>query len=103
MRPHYTPQLKQRTALLRELKQVFRRHRSQLIERVISLINPMLRGWVNYFAVGNSSPNFAGFRAQAIDIACRGWRRSVYAVGATPGRSRARCWVRVGIALIAPG
>src|ERR1700726_1327555 len=27
MRPHYTPKLKKRTALLRELKQVFRRHR----------------------------------------------------------------------------
>src|SRR6266576_3579013 len=62
MRPHYTPKLKKRTALLRELKQVFRRHRSQLIERVISLINPMLRGWVNYFAVGNSSECFTYIR-----------------------------------------
>src|SRR6201995_1432918 len=44
MRPHYTPKLKKRTALLREPKPVFRRHRSQQIERVISLINPMLRG-----------------------------------------------------------
>jgi RNA-directed DNA polymerase len=44
MRPHYTPKLKKRTALLRELKEVFRRHRSQPIERVISLIDPMLRG-----------------------------------------------------------
>src|ERR1700751_1578949 len=58
MRPHYTPKRKKRTALLRQLKQVFRRHRSQPIERVISLINPMLRGWVNYFAVGNSSECF---------------------------------------------
>src|SRR5947208_2108581 len=62
MRPHYTPKLKKRTALLRELKQVFRRHRSQLIERLISLINPMLRGWVNYFAVGNSSECFTYIR-----------------------------------------
>ena len=58
MRPHYTPRLKKRTALMRELKEVFRRHRSQPIERVISLINPMLRGWVNYFAVGHSSECF---------------------------------------------
>ena len=58
MRPHYTPKLKKRTALLRELKEVFRRYRSQPIERVISLINPMLRGWVNYFAVGHSSECF---------------------------------------------
>ena len=62
MRPHYTPKLKKRTALLRELKEVFRRHRSQPIERAISLINPMLRGWVNYFAVGNSSGCFTYIR-----------------------------------------
>jgi RNA-directed DNA polymerase len=59
MRPHYTPKLKKRTALLRQLKEVFRRYRSQPIERVISLINPMLRGWVNYFAVGHSSECFS--------------------------------------------
>jgi len=58
MRPHYTPKLKKRTALLRGLKEVFRRYRSQPIDRVISLINPMLRGWVNYFAVGHSSECF---------------------------------------------
>ena len=61
-RPHYTPKLKKRTALLRELKEVFRRYRSQPIERVISLINPMLRGWVNYFAVGHSSECFSYIR-----------------------------------------
>src|SRR3954466_10236071 len=59
MRPHYTPKLKKRTALMRELKEVFRRHRSQPIERVINLVNPVLRGWVNYFAVGHSSECFS--------------------------------------------
>ncbi len=44
MRPHYTPKLKKRTALVRVLKEVFRRHRSQPIERVIALINPVLPG-----------------------------------------------------------
>jgi RNA-directed DNA polymerase len=58
MRPHYTPKLKKRTALKRELKGVFHRHRSQPVERVISLINPKLRGWVNYFAVGHSGECF---------------------------------------------
>ena len=58
MRPHYTPKLKKRTALLRELKEVFRGHRSQPVEKVISLINPVIRGWVNYFAVGHSSECF---------------------------------------------
>jgi RNA-directed DNA polymerase len=58
-RPHYTPKLKKRTALVRALKEVFRRHRSQPIERVIKLINPVIRGWVNYFAVGHSSKCFS--------------------------------------------
>jgi len=50
-----TPRMKARTALLQELKEVFRRHQSQPMDRVIYLINPILRGWVNYFRVGNSS------------------------------------------------
>jgi RNA-directed DNA polymerase len=50
-----TPRMKARTALLRDLKEVFRRHQSQPVDRVIYLINPILRGWVNYFRVGNSS------------------------------------------------
>src|SRR5580700_5898259 len=58
-RPHYTPRLKKRTALMRELKEVFRRYRSQPIERVVNLINPVLRGWVNYFAVGHSGECFS--------------------------------------------
>jgi len=58
-RPYYTPKLKKRTALVRALKEVFRRHRSQPIERVINLINPVLRGWMNYFAVGHSSECFS--------------------------------------------
>jgi RNA-directed DNA polymerase len=53
-----TPRLKARTALLRELKEVFRRHQSQPVDRVIYLINPILRGWVNYFRVGHSSECF---------------------------------------------
>jgi RNA-directed DNA polymerase len=57
-RANCTPKLKKRTALLRKLKGVFRRYRSQPIDRVIQLINPVLRGWVNYFAAGNSGERF---------------------------------------------
>jgi RNA-directed DNA polymerase len=58
-RPHYTPKLKKRTALLGKLRDVFRRFASQPVGRVIEVINPILRGWVNYFAVGHSSRCFS--------------------------------------------
>jgi RNA-directed DNA polymerase len=61
-RPHLTPKLKKRTALLRKLKEVFRSHRSQPLHRVIVIINPILRGWVQYFRIGNSSYCFAYVR-----------------------------------------
>jgi RNA-directed DNA polymerase len=57
-RVQFTPKLKKRTALLRKLKEVFRRYRSQPVGRVIEIINPILRGWVNYFAVGHASKCF---------------------------------------------
>lgn len=57
-RPHLTPQRKKRTALLRKLKDVFRRFQSQPVERVVQIINPILRGWVQYFRVGHSSRCF---------------------------------------------
>jgi RNA-directed DNA polymerase len=61
-RPQYTPRQKARTALLRELKEVFRRYRSQPVERLIAEINPKLRGWVNYFRIGHASRCFAFVR-----------------------------------------
>jgi RNA-directed DNA polymerase len=61
-RPQYMPQRKARTALLRELKAVFRRSRSQPVERLIVEINPKLRGWVNYFRIGHASRCFAFVR-----------------------------------------
>lgn len=53
-----TPRMKARTALLRKRKDVFRRHPSHPVDRVIFLIHPILRGWVNYFRIGHSSRCF---------------------------------------------
>ena len=53
-----TPKMKARTVLLSKLREIFRRFLSQPADRVIELINPILRGWVNYFRVGHSSRCF---------------------------------------------
>jgi RNA-directed DNA polymerase len=58
-RAHFAPKLKKRTALFAKLREIFRRYSSQPVGRVIELINPTLRGWVNYFAVGHSSRCFS--------------------------------------------
>jgi RNA-directed DNA polymerase len=61
-RVNITPMMKNRTALLRKLKEIFRRLRSQSVHMVVRLINPILRGWVNYFAIGNSNRCFSYVR-----------------------------------------
>jgi hypothetical protein len=62
MDPLRIPNAKKRTALLGTLRVVFRRFRSQPVGRLIEEINPILRGWVNYFAMGHSSRCFAFIR-----------------------------------------
>ena len=61
-RPQYTPQQKKRARLRAKLTEVFRRSRSQPIGRVIEEINPILRGWVNYFRIGHASRCFGFVR-----------------------------------------
>jgi len=56
------PKLKKRTALLQKLKEIFHHYRSQPVSRVIAEINPILRGWVRYFAIGNSNRCFTYVR-----------------------------------------
>ena len=61
-RPQFVPRMKKRTALLASLREVFRQHISQPVGEVIEAINPMLRGWVNYFRIGHSSRCFSKVR-----------------------------------------
>jgi RNA-directed DNA polymerase len=61
-RVYTTPMMKNRTALLRKLKEIFRRLRSQPPHLVVRVINPIVRGWVNYFAIGNSNRCFSYVR-----------------------------------------
>ena len=60
--PLLLPKGKKRTALLGKLKDIFRASRSQPVGGVIEKINPILRGWVKYFAVGHSSRCFSYIR-----------------------------------------
>jgi len=57
-----TPTMKARNSLLNTLKEEFRRYQSQPVERVVERINPILRGWVNYFRIGHSSRTFGYVR-----------------------------------------
>ena len=44
---------------MHNLEEVFGKLRSQPVEIIIARINPILRGWVNYFRIGNSSKCFS--------------------------------------------
>jgi RNA-directed DNA polymerase len=58
-RPQFVPKPKKRNALFAKLREIFRRHVSQPVSQVIEMINPILRGWVNYFRIGHSSRCFS--------------------------------------------
>jgi RNA-directed DNA polymerase len=60
--PLRMPKGKKRTALLSKLKEIFQASRSQPVGEVIKTINPILRGWVKYFAIGHSSRCFSFIR-----------------------------------------
>src|SRR5580704_11876392 len=60
--PLLLPKGKKRVELLGKLKEIFRSSRSQPISGVIEKINLILRGWVQYFAIGHSSVCFSYIR-----------------------------------------
>src|SRR5215471_751810 len=61
-RAQFAPKLKKRTALLAKLREIFRQHVSQPVGKVMELINPILRGGVNYFRIGHSGRCFSKIR-----------------------------------------
>lgn len=58
-RPHQTPTRHKCVELRQKLRGIFRQHRSQPIQWVISEINPILAGWLNYFRIGHASRQFS--------------------------------------------
>jgi hypothetical protein len=60
--PLLLPKGKKRMALLSKLREIFRVSHSQPVAGVIEKINPILRGWVKYFAIGHSSRCFSYIR-----------------------------------------
>src|SRR3569833_3669824 len=50
--------MKKRTALFEKLREGYQQYVSCPVKKVIEKINPILRGWVNYFRIGHSSHCF---------------------------------------------
>jgi RNA-directed DNA polymerase len=61
-RPYYTPRQEKRKKLLDGLQEIFYQYRSQPIGKVIEEINPKLRGFCNYFRIGQSARCFSYIR-----------------------------------------
>lgn len=57
-RANYQPLMSARNKVIDKVRSVFEHYNSQPLDRVAYLINPILRGWVQYFRVGNSSQCF---------------------------------------------
>jgi RNA-directed DNA polymerase len=60
--PHRTPRTKKVTALLRSVRDTLRASRHLPTQMAVAKVNAIVRGWVNYFRVGNSSRAFGKVR-----------------------------------------
>ena len=88
-RAQYTPKLKKRTALLHHLRAAFRRYRSQSVNGVVEIINPILRGWVTHFAIGHSSRCFQ-FVKRCVELKVRRHMMRAGTAGALAGSGGVR-------------
>jgi len=97
-RPYYAPKLKKRTALYAKLREVFRQHVSWPVESVIAKINPILRGWVNYFRVGHSSSCFSKVK-QWVEMKIRKHLKRARGRNGFPWKRRSSEWLYDGLGL----
>ena len=81
------PRKKKRTQLLEKIGQTLRRALHLKVERAVrELVNPILRGWVNYFRWGNPGQDF-GFVRWQVDMKVRR-----FASRQQPKRRGGRTW-----------
>jgi RNA-directed DNA polymerase len=57
-----TPRMKKRKEIGRKVKAVLKGHYDKPLEEVIQAVNAVVRGWVNYFRIGNSTRTFCRVR-----------------------------------------
>ena len=57
-----TPRMKKRKEIGKKVKAVLKAHHDKPLKEVIQAVNTVIRGWVNYFRVGNSNSTFGKVR-----------------------------------------
>jgi len=86
---HYvskTPRKKKRQEIVKRIRETLRANRNKPIREAVQAVNSVVRGWVNYFRIGNSNRAFCCVRdyleKKVRKLACRqqkrkgfGWKR----------------------------
>jgi RNA-directed DNA polymerase len=57
-----TPRMKKRKEIGRKVRAVLKFHHDRPLKEVIQAVNAVIRGWVNYFRIGNSNDTFGKVR-----------------------------------------
>lgn len=57
-----SPTKQARNKLRSKIKETFRANLGKTVQEVVHIINPILRGWVNYFRIGNSRNCFVAIK-----------------------------------------
>ena len=69
------PSQKAEAGIRAKIRELTRHERAVKMEQVIREINPVIRGWVNYFRIGNSSASFNEIRHYIVRKVMRYVRR----------------------------